>query len=223
LSPADSRHALRSLRLHPGDPVTVADGRGGLARARLSSERDGLATIEVGEVDRVRRPRPRVTVALAPPKGNRLSWAIQKLAEIGVDQASLVRTERGVRQWPSGEADRTERRLRSIAREAAMQSRRAFIMDVVTDRSFDEAVTPSGGPVVLLMQEAAGRLHDVMAEDVISIGLVVGPEGGWTPHEVESARGLGAIPASMGEGVLRTETAAVVAGTMVLARYGRLG
>ena len=97
LSSEDSRHALRSLRLRPGDAVTLSDDEGLLASARLIGEEDGLAVVEVESTRRVVRRGVMVSVALSPPKGERLAWAIQKLAELGVDEIMPVRTSRSVR------------------------------------------------------------------------------------------------------------------------------
>src|SRR4029450_6478894 len=96
LSEVDSRHALRSLRLRPGDEVSMADGRGAVGRGVIAAERGGLALVRVEEVSRLVRPGPAVSVVFAPPKGDRLSWAIQKLGELGVDEAGLMQTERAV-------------------------------------------------------------------------------------------------------------------------------
>src|SRR6266496_2325547 len=94
LSAEDSHHALRVLRLRPDDEVTLADGHGRWAHALLAGERNGRAAVRVTRVYWRPRPSPTVSVALAPPKGDRLSWAVQKLAEVGVDEVLLMRTER---------------------------------------------------------------------------------------------------------------------------------
>jgi len=220
LSEGDSRHALRSLRLRPGETVTLSDGRGTSGRGRMLGEDGGLAVISVEEVWPDPARGPTVSLALAPPKGERLSWAIQKLGELGVHETLLIRTERSVREWDSERSGRAIERLRAIAREAAMQSRRPTIMGV-------------GGPVrlaavldakaVMLSPSAAAPLAHVLADDAGKVCLVVGPEGGFTEAEQDQAARAGARVASLGSNILRTETAALVAATLVLARYGRLG
>lgn len=223
LSEEDSRHALRSLRLHAGDYVSLANGRGTVAEGRLVDEERGRAAVEVGEVRRVARPGPAVSVALAPPKGDRLTWAVQKLAELGVDEALLVRTERSVRAWEQDRAGRAMARLRAVAREAAMQSRRTFLMEVRPPVSLDEALMSADVSAVGLWEGSTDLLSGCLPGDVVGIRVVVGPEGGFSDQEVGEMRRAGVALASLGSGILRTETAAIVGAALVLARYGRLG
>ena len=220
LSPEDSRHALRSLRIRPGEMLTLADGRGAVARGRLAGEQNGVAAVEVDEVWREARRKPVVSVALAPPKGDRLVWAIQKLTEIGVDETVLIRTARSVRDWDERRGERAMDRLRAVAREAAMQSRQPFIMGLSGPCPLSGALD---SPSVMLTESAPDRLHRVLADDPDAVRVLVGPEGGFTDPEVEEARRAGVAMASLGSNVLRTETAAVVGAALVLARYGRLG
>jgi 16S rRNA (uracil1498-N3)-methyltransferase len=223
LSPLDSRHALRSLRLQHGEEVILADGAGVAGRGRLAGEEEGLAVIRVEEVHRVVRRPPIVSVALSPPKGDRLSWAVQKLAELGVDEVVLMETGRSVRSWDGGRADRAAERLRAVAREAAMQSRRPFVMEVSPAVGFADAFPPGTALGVLLWAGAEMGLAQVLPEEATGIRLFVGPEGGFSREEIDTAREAGVVEASLGPGILRTETAALVGATLVLARYGRLG
>ena len=220
LSPPDSHHALRVLRLRAGEEVSVADGRGRVGLGVFAGEAEGRAAVQVGRVGIHGRPSPQVTVAFAPPKGERLAWAIQKLAEVGVDEAVLISTERGVRSVD----ERGVERLRTIAREAAMQSRQPFLMDVGVAASLKSQLGdgPSMG-VVFLHTRAFTPLSAALPEEVAEVRLVVGPEGGFTEAEFELARDLGATPVSLGPSILRTETAAVVGAALVLSHYGRLG
>ena len=119
-------HLRRVLRLRDGDAVTVTDGAGAWRPCRLTA--DGL--------DRRRRrprrsiaPRP-VTVAVAPPKGDRLEWLVQKCTEVGVARIVLLDAERSVVRWDAERAGKQLERLRRIAAEAAMQSRRVWLPDV---------------------------------------------------------------------------------------------
>lgn len=223
LSPQDSRHALRSLRLQPGEEVSLADGAGTVGSGRLAGEEDQVAVIRVEEVRRVVRRPPIVSVALAPPKGDRLAWAVQKLAEVGVDEVVLMETGRSVRAWSGERADRAAERLRAVAREAAMQSRQPFVMDVSPAVPILEAAPPPGALGILLWAGAKARLGQVLPEEASGIRLFVGPEGGFSEEEIDAARQAGLVEASLGSGILRSETAAVVGASLVLARYGRLG
>jgi len=223
LSPQDSRHALRSLRLQPGEEVSLADGAGTVGRGRLGGEEDDLALIKVEEVRRVVRRPPIVSVALASPKGDRLSWVVQKLAELGVDEVVLMEANRSVRTWEGDRAARAAERLRAVAREAAMQSRQPFVTEVIPAVPFLEALPPPGASGVLLWAGAPTGLGQALPEDATGIRLLVGPEGGFSEEEIDTAREAGVAEASLGPSILRTETAALVGATLVLARYRRLG
>ena len=223
LSPEDSRHALRSLRLSPGDTVSLSDGEASVARARIVREEDGLAVVEVLERTPVHREEPRVTVHLSPPKGDRLVWTTQKLAELGVFELSLLRTERTVRGWEGTRAERVMSRLGIVAREAAMQSRRPFVMRVSGPVALPEALRAGEAPKVMLWAASSRGLRDVLPDSATAVALLVGPEGGFTDTEARAAEHAGGVLASLGEGILRTETAAIVGAALVLARYGRLG
>jgi 16S rRNA (uracil1498-N3)-methyltransferase len=223
LSPADSGHALRSLRLKAGEEITVADGAGAIARGRLAGEQDGRVAVAIAGVDRVERARPLVSVALAPPKGDRLNWAVQKLAELGTDELVLVPTERSVRSWVAERADRIVERQRAVAREAAMQSRAPFVMEVRTATTLEEVLCQPGRPAVLLSEGASRPLADALPAAPDAVRILVGPEGGFSEAEVASALRNGVPVVSLGAPILRSETAAVVGAALVLARYGRLG
>lgn len=223
LSGADTRHALRSLRLRSGDEVTLADGSGAVAAGRLVHATDGDTMVRVESTHRVIRPRPLVSVALSPPKGDRLAWAVQKLAELGVDEVVLIHTERSVRSWEAERLGRAVDRLRAVAREAAMQSRQPFVMELAAGGSLGDALDSGAGPVVVLWEGGTERLGGVLPLDPGQVRLVVGPEGGLSEEEVADSRRAGALVATLGQNVLRTETASIVGAALVLARYGRLG
>lgn len=223
LSPEDSRHALRSLRLQAGEEVIVADGRGAVGHGRLTEERGGRAVIALDWVRRVVRRAPVISVAVAPPKGERLSWAIQKLSELGVDEVVLMRTERSVRAWEPDRAERAADRQRAVAREAAMQSRQPFVMKVVAGMDLDEALDTGRDPTIILSEGMDHPLTGVLPAEATGLRLLIGPEGGFTDDELERAAAAGAQAASLGAPVLRTETAVLVAATLAMNRYGRLG
>lgn len=188
------------LRLRPGDLLTVSDGAGGRLACRF-----GPALEPVGDVEIVSRPHPKITVAFAVVKGQRPEWAVQKLTEIGVDRIVPLLSARSVVRWPAGEAGAQVARLRRVAREASMQSRRMWLptVDVVTP--FAAMAAEPGAAVA---HAGGGPLS--LDKPVV----LIGPEGGWDQAEVADA---GRVLVGLGPPVLRTETAAVVAGTLLCA------
>jgi 16S rRNA (uracil1498-N3)-methyltransferase len=219
LSEEDSHHAGRSRRLRPGEEVTVSNNVSWLGKGRLAGEENGRIVVELDRVSPIEPRLPVVNVSLAPPKGDRLAWAVQKLSELGVHELSLMGTERSIR-FPSAGA---LARLGVIAREAAMQSAQPTVMDVGDRDGLGKALIPTGGMDIMLHEGASDRLSAFLPDEVSGVHLLVGPEGGFTDAEVSQARESGFRIASLGPGILRTETAAVVGAALVLARYGRLG
>jgi 16S rRNA (uracil1498-N3)-methyltransferase len=104
-----------------------------------------------------------------------------------------------------------------------MQSRQPFVMEVIPSVPFLEALPPPGAMGVLLWAGARTGLAPVLPEDTPGVRLLVGPEGGFSEEEIDAAREAGVAEASLGPSILRTETAALVGASLVLARYGRLG
>ena len=159
-------------------------------------------------------PRPRVTVGLAVPKGERADWAVQKLTEVGVDRIVPLVADRGVVRPDAERAGRLLARWRAVARSAAMQSRRLWLPEIGEPESVrgmlagtDRSVRHSSSPAPALA-EAGGAPPDLECPTIL-----VGPEGGWSEAERSGATAL----VGLGPTVLRTETAAVVAGSLLVA------
>jgi 16S rRNA (uracil1498-N3)-methyltransferase len=194
LSPEESRHAVRALRLSAGDRVTVFD-----SRETWSGEIESTAgPVTVRLLERLETPElPRVIVAAAVPKGARLDWMIEKLAELGVSEFVPVRFARSVTE--PGEGKR--KRLEKIAIAAAKQSG-APVMKISSEKGVDQLPADA----ILASPGSPGA--------VPSGGgwVVVGPEGGLT--RAEESR----FPrrCSLGPTILRIETAAVVAAARLL-------
>jgi 16S rRNA (uracil1498-N3)-methyltransferase len=192
-----AHHLARVLRLRDGAIVTVTDGAGRWRPCRLV----GRDVEPDGDVLAEPVPPP-VTVAVAPPKGERLDWLVRKCTEVGVTELVLVEAERSVVRWDAARAAKHLTRLRRIAAEAAMQSRRVWLPVVAGPVPAAEALADA------LVAEPGGR--PVRQGDT---RIAVGPEGGWTPAELAYA----SERVSLGPYVLRVETAAVVAATLMTA------
>jgi 16S rRNA (uracil1498-N3)-methyltransferase len=200
LDAEDAHHLLRVQRLRDGEVVTVSDGRGGWRACVLAAGELASA----GPLQQTAPNLPSVTIAAAIPKGDRAEWMVQKLTEVGVDRIVLVDCARSVVRWSGERAARSRERLFRVAREAAMQSRRTYLPVVE-------------GPLPVV--EVLARPGTVAAEPgaqpwppmVGATTVVVGPEGGFTAAELAHAAGV----VSLGETVLRVETAAVVAAVLV--------
>ena len=193
----DRHHLQRVLRLRPGELVTASDGAGGLRPCRFTA----AAELEAdGDVDRISAPTPAVTIGFALTKGDKPEWVVQKLTEVGVDRIAPLVAKHTVVRWDEGKAARNLERWQRVAREAAMQSRRRFLPEVVAVAALAEtpgALAHPGGAPPSLAQPA----------------VLVGPEGGWSDDELDLARQV----VDLGPTTLRAETAAIVAGGLLCA------
>jgi 16S rRNA (uracil1498-N3)-methyltransferase len=201
LDRADRHHLESVLRLRPGESVSVTDGRGGW---RLCSFLAGGILEAEGEAVRGARPLPPITIGLAPVKGDRAEWAVQKLTELGVDRIILLLAARSVVRWDAQRARRHLEKLEAVARQAVMQSRQVWLPEVM---GIDRADEWSGRPGVALAEP------DGAAPTLDYPTVLVGPEGGWTVAERQAARAT----VTLGPAVLRTESAAVAAGVLLTA------
>jgi len=159
LAEEDTHHASRVLRLREGEEITIADDRGAVADAHVIGFPDRRVLALVDAVRRVPRAPPSIHVVLAPPKGDRLTWAVQKTTEVGADAISLMACERGVRDWPTRDrSERTHLRLSRVARESSMQARRPFLTQVGWFEDLREVLSAfdrfTGDRIVMLHESA---------------------------------------------------------------------
>lgn len=198
LGEEDRHHLGRVLRLDAGDPLTVSDGCGRWRPARF-----GKAIDPFGEVQMLAKQRPLLTIAIGLTKGTKPELVVQKTTEIGIDRVLIFEAERSVVRWDQTRRDRNLKRLRRIGREAAMQSRQVYLPEIdVIDRLEDTA-----GLAAMVRADFGGR--GISAEDR---AVVVGPEGGWSSAEREML----STAVDLGPTVLRSETAAVVAASLLM-------
>lgn len=192
-----AHHLVRVLRLREGADVTVTDGSGTWRPCVLAA---GGLLEAAGSPVVAPRPEPHLTVAVAAPKGDRLDWLVAKATEVGVDRIVLIDAARSVVKLRAERMPRQVERLRRIALEAAMQSRRVWLP--VIDGPLP-ALEFLAAPDAVVAEPGGRRLASGDAT------VVVGPEGGWAPDElacVEDDRRV-----SLADNVLRVETAAIAA------------
>jgi len=205
----EGRHASDVRRLHPGEQVLVGDGAGTLGSAAVVSVARGAVTVDVTDVRRQPRPDPSFTVAQALAKGGRDEDAVEAMTEVGVDIVIGWQAARSIAKW----TDRTGERWRATARAAAKQSRRAWVPEVDGSVSTAELAdrVPAADLAIVLTEDATEPLTEVSVPDAGGVLLVVGPEGGIAPEELDRLVAAGARPCRLGPHVLRTSTAGVAA------------
>jgi 16S rRNA (uracil1498-N3)-methyltransferase len=215
------RHLAKSLRVRPGDRFAATDGVGRELTLEVELvDRRAVRARVLDERRIARAPASAVTLAVAPPKGDRLDVAIEKACEIGVGRIVPLVTERSVVRM-DGDSKRLER-WRRIARAAMVQSAQAWEADIAEPHRLDALLglrgAPDAGGRVLLAHPApdAVTVREALrgCTDREPVLILVGPEGGFTDDESLRARRGGAVAVSLGDTRLRTETAAVVAAAL---------
>jgi 16S rRNA (uracil1498-N3)-methyltransferase len=201
LSNDDDHHLRRVLRLRRADEITLGDGAGHWVLARLTP--DGISV----DSEPVFEPAPPPSAVIsAIPKGDRPEWIVQKLTEIGVSSIGFMDCARSVVRWDADRAHRQIERMRRVAREAAMQSRRLWLPRVLDVMPFGEATTSPGSAI-------ADPSGDALADEVETV--LVGPEGGFTEGELNAVR----VRVTLSRHVLRVETAALAAALLLTQRH----
>jgi 16S rRNA (uracil1498-N3)-methyltransferase len=219
LAGPEGRHAAGSKRLRPGETVDVVDGAGVRAHCVVTAVGREEVHLEVTARTHEPAPDPRLTLVQALPKGDRGELAVELATELGVDAVIPWAAARCVTQWKADRGDKAHGRWLSTAREAAKQSRRAWLPSVEPLHTTKQLGARLDGATVLVLDAGAvTRLVEVPLPGAGEVALVVGPEGGIGADELAA---LGGTPVRLGPGVLRTSTAGAAALAALSARVGR--
>jgi len=202
----EAKHAVRVKRLRAGEETRLTDGRGRVARA-VVEEAGRARTLTIQAIDTVPPSRPSVRVFSASPKGARLERMVDALSQVGASSWSPLGTERGVVEPGANKMARAAR----VALESAKQSGRPWVMSVEGGVSIEGALG-SGGDVVVA--DETGDVYEAVG--AARVALLVGPEGGWTERELETARASGARVHRFGVRTMRIEVAAPVAAACII-------
>lgn len=223
LSGPEGHHAAAVRRLGPGERADVSDGAGCLAECVVESVARDTVVLAVRSVQAVPRPAPVLAVVQALAKGDRGELAVELMTEVGVDTVVAWQAERSVVRWQGERGTRALGKWQATAREAAKQSRRAWLPDVTGPGTLGEIArrVSAAACAVVLEASAVVPLSRLALPDSGEIVLVVGPEGGISPAERGALGAAGAIEARLGPTVLRTSTAGAAAAAVLLTRSGR--
>ncbi len=211
LAEEDARHITRVLRMQVGEALTLCDGCGNDYSARLASTDPVTAKIlstspSVGELP------ANITLYQSLPKSDKMEWIIQKSVELGVTRVVPVLSNRCVSRPNAAAAEKKKVRYQKIAREAAMQCRRGRIPTVESQITFAEALEDSKDTLRLFCYEGGGEpLSAQMLRGEGEISLFIGCEGGFAPEEAEAAKEQGCTFITLGNRILRCETAPLCA------------
>jgi 16S rRNA (uracil1498-N3)-methyltransferase len=222
LTGEEGRHAARVKRLGVGESVLVSEGAGGLLECTVSAVvADGLVLAVRSR--RAVAPAPQRIIAVqALPKGDRAELAVEVLTELGVDEIVPWAASRSIAQWHGPRGEKALEKWRRTAREAAKQSRRAWVPVIAPLASTaNVAARLSRSAGLVLHEDATERFGSVALPADGEIVVVIGPEGGIAPAELDAFTATGARAVRLGDPVLRTSTAGAAALTALSVRLGR--
>ncbi len=204
LDDADAHHFGRVRRISDGSPITIGDGHGRWRHAAFGSQPDPTGPI-MFEADH----RIAITIGFVPVKGERPEWVVQKLTELGVATIVPLLSERSIVRWDAAKASKQQEKWQLVAREAAMQSRRVHLPVIGPVTPIND-IGPSASTFIADPDGPPLATEPWLENDRVTV--LIGPEGGFTDRE-RSRHPSRSLPG----GVLRAETAALVAATILQA------
>lgn len=233
LAGGEAKHAVSVSRVRVGERLLIGDGAGRIASGSVLVADAARLVLEVDSVRHEPLRSPRILLAQALAKGDRDELAVQASTELGVDGILPWAAARSVSRWEGAKMAKGRDRWSSIVREATKQSVRAWLPQVGELHSTKQlAARAADSRMLVLDPTAERRLAELTPSDLgapdrppgsgpADILLVVGPEGGIAPNELELFRSAGAIPVRLGPEVLRTSTAGPAAIAVLNAALGR--
>lgn len=223
ISGADYNHIKNVLRLKCGEEITISDGadREYVCRINKYTDNEVIAGI-VDVLGTGSELKTSITLYQGYPKSDKLELIIQKAVELGATRIVPVMTRRTIVKLDERKADKKVERFNAIALSAAKQSKRAVIPVVERVMTWKEALRDAEGldMNIIPYEDAKGITHSREVIQSIrgkqSLGIFIGPEGGFDEQEVEEAKAIGAECITLGHRILRTETAGMTTLSIVM-------
>ena len=209
LAGPEGHHAATVKRASPGEEIDVVDGRGGRARCAVVGVSKGEVELEVLGFEREPAPSPRITLLQALAKGSRDEQAVETATEYGVWRIVPWASARAVANW-KGKEEKARRRWESVVLAASKQSRRSWIpevLDVCTTPQALRLASAEGADLLVCHEEADVPIARAGLQGSENLWIVVGPEGGLTPEEIESFERIGGRTVLLSPNVLRSSSA----------------
>lgn len=221
----DVKHIRDVLRLALGNLIVVGDGEGAEFIASIDSVSSSEVVATIIKEEKKEEVLPRVSLFQGFAKGAKMDLIVRQATELGVSEIIPVFTERSIVHLKEDDCKKRLMRWEKIAVEASKQSQRSYLPKILAARNWQDAVEllRSYDLVVVPWEEERGQsLKSVLREHPKKcerVALVIGPEGGLTEEEVSELKKLGALAVSLGRNILRTETAAVAALSMIVYEF----
>ncbi len=217
ISGDEANHMIKVLRMKEGDSLTLFDGDGNCADGEIETIEGKTVFVKVlRRYESESEPKLKITLFQGIPKNPKMDLIIQKATELGVTRIVPVNTKRIVAKI---DKEAKIERLQRIAFEASKQCGRAYVPLVDSPVSFDKAIEmmkECDAAIIPYECEKDGRLADCIPEGIKTLGIIIGPEGGFDEAEVEKAESAGIKKVTLGKRILRTETAGLIASALCL-------
>ena len=228
----EARHAVTVSRVREGERLLIGNGSGLMLSGTVAGAAATELRLVISEARIVPAPSRRITLVQALAKGDRDELAVQAATELGIDEVVPWSASRSVSRWEGAKRIKGRDRWTSIVREAAKQSIRAWLPSVAELATTKDLARRAAGSRMLVLEPTASVRLTALAIDSVEIDsveidpladfcLVVGPEGGITPAELEALTEAGALAVRLGDTVLRTSTAGPAALAVLNQSLGR--
>ena len=213
-----AHHISRSLRMRPGEIVTLCDAKGFDYHCKIESVGEEVMVSIIEKQPSQSEPDIKVTLYQALPKGDKFEQIIQKSVELGVTEIVPVLTSRCISRPDGKSMAKKCTRYNKIALEAAKQSGRGIIPKVKDLLTFQQSLEkfPPNEQGILFYECGGKRLPEIIPNSIKKISIWIGSEGGFEPSEVELAKQKGIQIGSMGKRILRCETAPLCALSIIM-------
>ena len=227
VGPEVAGHAVRVRRMGAGEELELIDGTGVRLRGTIQEGTSDSLTRSVTDETEDPQHRPRLVLVQALAKNDRDIQAIEAATEVGVDAVIPWAAQRSIADWPAKKAHKMAAKWANVLTAATLQARRARVPELgelMRGTAVTQLVTPTSRVIVLDETESSGlteAVNDLGEGDIDQIVVIVGPEGGITPAEVDALVSAGARTAVLGPTILRASTAGPVALAIVQTLLGR--
>lgn len=218
---AEARHAVTVSRLAVGESITIGNGAGLVVAGSVMTAEPTTLTVSVDSVRQHTRRDPAVFLVQALAKGDRDELAVQAATELGVDGIIPWSAARSISRWEGAKVAKGRDRWVAVTREATKQSMRAWMPDVLDLVTTKQLARLAEGARMLVLEPGAPQAISEIENDGRDVILVVGPEGGIAPHELDVLAAAGASTVRLGSEVLRTSTAGPAAISVLSVALGR--
>ncbi len=216
----EAKHLAQVLRIQPDQWITVFDGLGNRAEAKVVSVSKQRIDLMLGLAESRNIPLPEITLAQAIPKGKNMDWIVQKAVELGVTKIQPLVTRHTIASPGESKADKWRRTALEACKQCG-QDTIPVIEDPLTFADWIARPQQTELQLIASLAEDPKNFRETLAEypDLGSVTIVIGPEGDFSPEETESALTAGFIPVTLGELVLRVETATLLCLSAIRFQY----